>query len=423
MDHDLLDKGVSSIRQGVEADNRGDSAIALTLYQSGLKYLLAARKYEKNEVTKKILEKKISEYLKRAEELAEQQNHPGKRSPPKKKAQNIGEGNDEESDKLKQSLSSAIMIETPNVKWDDVAGLDSAKALLKEAVVLPIKFPKLFAGKRKPCKGILLYGPPGTGKSFLAKAVSTEAGASTFFSVSSSDLVSKYQGESERLVKNLFDLARSRQPSIIFIDEIDSLCGARSDGDNDSTRRIKTEFLVQMQGVGKSNDGVLVLGATNTPWSLDPAVRRRFEKRIYIPLPDSSARKMIFKIDMSGIPHVLEDADFQFLAENSKGCSGSDISVLVRDAMMGPVRFLLECTHFKKVRSEQEGCKYVACSPGDPEAERRDLLEIKSEELLCPEVTLSDFMQVLSVAKPSVSESDTEKQIEWTKLYGQDGSQ
>ena len=155
-----------------------------------------------------------------------------------------------------------------------------------------MRFPQLFTGERKPWRGILLYGPPGTGKSYLAKACATEAAVgSTFFSVSSADLVSKWLGESERLIKNLFEMARESKPAVIFIDEVDSLCGTRNEGENDSTRRIKTEFFVQMQGgPGIDNDGVLVLGATNVPWDLDPAVRRRFEKRIYIPLPELYAR-------------------------------------------------------------------------------------------------------------------------------------
>merc|ERR1712045_30960 len=205
-------------------------------------------------------------------------------------------------------LNGAIMVEKPNVKWSDVAGLETAKQLLKEAVILPIKFPNLFQGKRKPWAGILLYGPPGTGKSYLAKAVATEANNSTFFSVSSSDLVSKYVGESEKLVKNLFEMARDRKPSIVFIDEVDSLASARSDGENDSSRRLKTEFLVQMQGVGVDMNGVLTLGATNCPWDLDPAIRRRFQKRIYIQLPKAPSRGVMFKIHIGKTPHSLSEA-------------------------------------------------------------------------------------------------------------------
>lgn len=206
-------------------------------------------------------------------------------------------------------MSAAIVQEKPNVKWSDVAGLEQAKESLKEAVILPTRFPQLFTGERKPWRGILLYGPPGTGKSYLAKACATEAEA-TFFSISSSDLVSKWLGESERLVKQLFKMAREKKPAIIFIDEVDSLCGSRSEGENETSRRIKTEFLVQMQGVGNDNDGILVLGATNVPWELDPAIRRRFERRIYIPLPEIQARTGQFKIRLGHTPHSLTEEDF-----------------------------------------------------------------------------------------------------------------
>uniref|UniRef100_A0A8C9FYU7 AAA+ ATPase domain-containing protein n=1 Tax=Pavo cristatus TaxID=9049 RepID=A0A8C9FYU7_PAVCR len=247
------------------------------------------------------------------------------------------------------SLYCAIVMERPNVKWSDVAGLEGAKEALKEAVILPIKFPHLFTGKRTPWRGILLFGPPGTGKSYLAKAVATEANNSTFFSVSSSDLVSKWLGESEKLVKNLFQLARENKPSIIFIDEIDSLCGSRSENESEAARRIKTEFLVQMQGVGVDNEGILVLGATNIPWVLDSAIRRRFEKRIYIPLPEDHARAAMFKLHLGSTPNLLTEADYRELGKRTDGYSGADISIIVRDALMQPVRKVQSATHFKKM--------------------------------------------------------------------------
>ncbi len=186
-------------------------------------------------------------------------------------------------------------------------------------------------GKRTPWKGILLYGPPGTGKSYLAKAVATEASQSTFFSVSSADLMSKWQGESEKMVKSLFERAREEKPSIIFIDEVDSLVSSRSDGENEATKRVKTEFLVQMQGelthssqsylfstyfklcsgVGNQSEGVLVLGATNIPWALDSAMRRRFEKRIYIGLPEAAARASMFRLHMGDTKSTLTEQDYR----------------------------------------------------------------------------------------------------------------
>ena len=178
-----------------------------------------------------------------------------------------------------------------------------------------------------------------------------------------------------------------------------------------------------MVGVGKSNEGILVLGATNTPWDLDPAIRRRFEKRIYIPLPDKEARAAMFRIHVGDTPNDMDDDAHNWLAENSEGLSGSDISNLVQDALMEPVRFLPEATHFKKVPNPDNPRDYLwqACSPGDPGAERHDLMELENGKLSCPLVALRDFVRVVATAKPSVSKADLKRQEAWTEEFGQKG--
>lgn len=384
---------------------------------------------EKNPKVKATIKAKTVEYMKRAEKL---KSFLDKREKPQAEGSGGGGGGkdddkDDENAKRNDALSGAIVREKPNVKWDDVAGLHAAKEALKEAVILPIKFPQLFVGKRKPWRGILLYGPPGTGKSYLAKAVATEAD-STFFSISSSDLISKWLGESEKLVRQLFELARENKPSIVFVDEIDSLCGARNEQESESARRVKTEFLVQMNGVGKDVDGVLVLAATNIPWQLDSAIRRRFEKRIYIALPDAASRARMFQIHLGDTPHTLQPKDFKKLGDQTEGYSGSDISTVVRDAMMQPVRAVQTATHFKRVSGPDRNdptktrTDYLTpCSPGDPEAQAMTWMEVSGDQLKEPEVGMNDFLKSLKTLKPSVGEEDIREHVRWTEAYGQEG--
>lgn len=206
----FLERAITTVKKAIEMDTASEYDKAYQQYYAALELFMLAIKYEKNAKQKKMIQDKTKEYMERAEKLKkhlEDSDDSNRKKPSAmgsdgKASNGAGKGKSEDeedadSKKLRGALAGAILSDKPNIKWEDVAGLELAKEALKEAVILPIKFPHLFTGKRQPWKGILLYGPPGTGKSYLAKAVATEAN-STFFSVSSSDLVSKWMGESER---------------------------------------------------------------------------------------------------------------------------------------------------------------------------------------------------------------------------------
>eukprot|EP00588_Corethron_pennatum_P014771 CAMPEP_0194273816 /NCGR_PEP_ID=MMETSP0169-20130528/7077_1 /TAXON_ID=218684 /ORGANISM="Corethron pennatum, Strain L29A3" /LENGTH=448 /DNA_ID=CAMNT_0039016881 /DNA_START=159 /DNA_END=1505 /DNA_ORIENTATION=- len=447
MDNQFIPSAIALVSKAIDADNTQDFPLALSLYRQALERFMVGLKYEKNEARRQTILERVDGYMRRAEELSVHMAEGGAGDGPgggasstATKDKKKGDGDDDaEQSKLRGALSSAIVTEKPNVKWDDVAGLEKAKESLKETVILPVRFPQLFTGKRKPFKGILMYGPPGTGKSYLAKAVATEAD-STFFSVSSSDLVSKWQGESEKLVRNLFEMAREAGKAIIFIDEVDSLTGSRSEGESDSSRRIKTEFLVQMDGVGKAGrSDVLVLGATNVPWELDAAIRRRFEKRIYIPLPEVKARTYMLKLHLGDTPNVITDKEFERLGTLAEGASGSDISVVVRDALMEPLR---KCQQAKQFVEDKDGMlcpgvKYPNCHKCPPKlstdppdankkcrrcgAVRMQLWDVPSEKLKVPDVCTEDFEKVMEHSCVSVSPDELCKFEDWTKQFGQEG--
>jgi len=233
-----------------------------------------------------------------------------------------------------KQIFNEIVVRGDEVHWDDVAGLEVAKKALKEAVVYPFLRPDLFMGLREPARGMLLFGPPGTGKTMLARAVATES-RSTFFAISASSLTSKWLGESEKLVRALFSLAKALAPSIIFVDEIDSLLSSRGgSSEHESTRRIKTEFLIQWSDLQRAAAGkqqtkkeeaegdasrVLVLAATNMPWAIDEAARRRFVRRQYIPLPEAPVRAEQLRTLLGHQKHNLNKKDIQVLVELTDG--------------------------------------------------------------------------------------------------------
>jgi len=243
-------------------------------------------------------------------------------------------------DLLNKILETVVEPSANQTSFDDIVGLEAAKNALNETVILPALRPDVFTGLREPTKGLLLFGPPGNGKTLLAKAVANEAKA-TFFNISAAVLTSKWVGESEKMVKALFQVARSLQPSIIFIDEIDSLLRSRREGENDASRRLLNEFLLQFDGVSTSSSSdsrLLVMGATNRPHELDPASIRRFPKRLYIRLPEVEARVALIKKLLSKQQFNLKSTEIHNLAKECADYSFSDLTNLTKDAAFGPIR-------------------------------------------------------------------------------------
>lgn len=430
------EKGIELVRQAIQADNDNNYPAAYELYTLAIKNLEVYAKYDQNPKTVEVVKKRIEEYQLRANQLhkilkgepievpEEIKSDVVVAAHPRQK-NNMNDKNEKDVDAMNERMNEIIMTENPNVSWDHVAGLEGAKAALKEAVVLPIEFPHFFTGERKKWSGFLLYGPPGTGKSFLAKAVATEA-KSTFFSVSASSIISKYMGESEKMVAQLFATARQKAPSIIFIDEVDSLCGSRGGtGEHESTRRIKTEFLVRMQGVESTENNVLVMAATNLPYHLDQAIRRRFDRRIFIPLPDAYARTKMFQIKIGTTPHSLRSEDFTYFGEQTEGFSGSDIAVMVKDVLFEPIRKLQEATHFLGFRQTNGTGVYFPCSPGAEGAFEATLQTLSTagyaKMVMPPPITRSDFERVLARARPTVSAADLQVYEDFTREFGEEG--
>jgi transitional endoplasmic reticulum ATPase len=246
--------------------------------------------------------------------------------------------------RIQPSALREIMIQVPNVGWDDIGGLDEVKRILREGVELPLKSPEAFRRLGiRPAKGFLMFGPPGTGKTLLAKAVAREAEAN-FIATKSSDLLSKWYGESEKQVSRLFQRARQVAPTVIFIDEIDSLAPHRGGGLGEPavTERVVNTLLAQMDGL-EELQGVVVIGATNRPTLLDPALLRpgRFDELVYVPVPGQNGRLKILQIHTKSMP-LAADIDLYVLADRTEGYTGADLENLVRRAGMQALREDLE---------------------------------------------------------------------------------
>ncbi|KAH8377881.1 hypothetical protein KR093_007664, partial [Drosophila rubida] len=274
------------------------------------------------------------------------------------------------------------------IAWEDVAGLEYAKSTFMETIIHPLQRPDLFKGVRRPPRGVLLFGPPGTGKTLIAKCIASQSRA-TFFSINPSSLTSKWVGEGEKLVKTLFAVAAAHQPAIIFMDEVDSLLSQRSDNEHESSRRLKNEFFIQLDGAATNeDDNIMIIGATNRPQELDEAVRRRFVRRLYVALPVTKARQQIITNLLKQVHHSLSEDQIVGLAELTEGYSGADMDSLCRYAAMQPLRSL-SSTQIDTIDAQQ-----------------------------LPAVTMSDFMSALQHVSRSVSPEDIERYTSWNQIYG-----
>jgi spastin len=408
---------VEKLKDARRFDDSKQYGTAVLLYEEGLTLLMERANAERDEPKKAVILKTVEEYMARAERCkrlaqAKPRDHDdygAKPRPPKAQVRRPADRRPAARrrspppppqpenivrDPFEARVLQEMMDASSTVKWADVAGLEAAKRTLKEAVVLPNLRPDLYKGLRAPPRGVLLFGPPGTGKTFLAKAVATESGAKGFFAASAASLTSKYVGEGEKMVRALFRVARARQPSVIFLDEVDSLLSARGSGDQDSSRRMKTEFLVQLDGAGTSReDRILFMAATNRPWDLDDALLRRVPRRVLIPLPSATARRVILDkmLDSGDVAQSLSASDRAAIVKATETFSAADLQLLAEDAVQEPLRELGERIASIKVK--------------DVRPCRKD-----------------DFARALRVIKPAADASLLSRYDEWAAKFGTRGS-
>jgi len=363
--------------EAILLDRQGSRGLAIAKYQRAVEVLLKLCALYPNASQNYVYMEHAESYRRRVKEL---QNHVDHQKP----IESPPSGDEARFDQL-------VLSEKPNVRWEDIANLMEAKRAIEESIIFPAKRSDLFPLGWP--RGILFFGPPGCGKTLMAAAVATEIDA-TFFCVDAASIMSKWLGESEKNVAHLFEDARrvsmNGKPAIIFIDEIDSLVGIRS-AEVGGEVRTRNQFLKEMDSVidKKKMLHIYIIGATNKPWALDEPFRRRFQKRIFIPLPDINARLEMFKIFSKNL-RVGGDIDFEELAKITEGYSGSDI------------RDTFQATQIRVVRE-----LFEKGDPNDRQAQPRPIM-------------MKDFLDVFRVRRPSLSQDMMNYHKKWSEGFKAD---
>ena len=360
--------------EAVEQDRKGSRDVAITKYERAVDILTKLSVLYPEAPQNRIYNEHVTSYQRRVKELRDVHlvDHP----------------TDGGSLAKQGNANQLILNRKPNITWDMIAGLEDAKKAIEEAVIFPLKRPDLFPLGWP--RGILFFGPPGCGKTLLAAAIATEIDAA-FYCVDSASVMSKWLGESEKNVANLFQNARKSaeegHPAMVFLDEIDSLVGRRVEEVGGEVRT-RNQFLKEMDGIIDKNSRihVYVIGATNKPWVLDEPFIRRFQKRIFVPLPDFKARLTMLDIQTKDLK-LASDVNISMLAEITEGYTGSDMRDIVQSAQIDVVRELFENT-----------------DPNDKESIPR-------------EITMFDFRRILEKRRPSVSSQNTQNYMKWAESY------
>ncbi len=303
---------------------------------------------------------------------------------------------------VEPSAMREVLVEIPDIKWEDIGGLENVKEELREAIEWPLKYPEVFTTmSATPPKGLLLYGPPGTGKTLLAKAVANESQAN-FISVKGPELLNKFVGESEKAVREVFRKARQASPCIIFFDEIDSVAPVRgsSGGDSQVTERVISQFLTELDGLEELRN-VVIIAATNRPDIIDSALLRpgRFDRLLYVPPPDLEARKQIFKIRTKKTP-MADDVKIDDMALRTEGYTGADIGSVCNTAVMLAVRELIGKT--KDPEDAKKKAKDVKVSRGHFDEALQKIKPISSRELRMYERFSQQFSEAAKQVKPAL---------------------